>query len=549
MRIPCWGGTRGVVLLMLASAGLAAQTATVEGNVIDSVSGRPVPKADVWLLGTTLTGSPRQRDVYQMLTDARGQFLIQGVVPDRYTTRAAREGYLDRMPGLHPDPTLTAEVLLEPGQHGTVTLRLIPAGVISGRVVNPQGDPVPGAHVSAKQYDYSTGRKRLAERGTASVRANERGEYRIFRLPPGTYYVVFDGGIGRGIEGMPAEEIRGTPPPLDWATTYYPDAPDPSQARRLEVGPGSEVRDVEIRLRPEYLYSVRGARPGPPGNSLSLFIGPRSWAYGDPARLTNDAFEFKGLLPGSYIVTARRTDPNHPDRLMYARQFVDIVDRDVEGVTLRFSAGVDISGTVKVIGSELPYTFGKVSVQLQSDAPMLLDQPSYMGTPSADTTQDGTFLLRGVLPEVHQLSATSAPGTYVKAIRMGAQELPDFRVDFSKLSGPMTILLGTDGAGLEGVVRNSGGDPVKSATVTLAPTGSQQQRPERLRAASSDEKGHFTIGDVVPGEYQIFSWLNPPDGAPLDLDFRKPYEKLAMSVKLAPNARKTVKLKVISWGN
>jgi protocatechuate 3,4-dioxygenase beta subunit len=548
MRISCWGGTRGVVLLMLAAAGLAAQTATVEGKVIDSVSGRPVPKADVWLLGTMLTGSPPQRDIYRTLTDARGQFLIQGVVPDRYTTSCAREGYLDRMPGLPSDPTLTPEVFLEPGQHGTVTLRLIPAGVISGRVVDPQGDPVPGAHVSAKQYDYSTGRKRLVERGTASVRANERGEYRIFRLPPGTYYVVIDAGIGRGTEGMPAEEIRGTAPPLGWATTYYPDAPDPSQARRVEVGPGGEARDVVIRLRPEYLYSVRGRRPGPPGSLRSMSIRPRSADIISSARWTNDAFEFKGLLPGSYIVTAQRTDPNHPDREQYAWQFVDIVDRDVEGVTLSFSAGVDISGTVKVIGSELPYTFGKVFVQLQSDAPMLRGQPSYMGTPSADTT-DGTFLLRGVLPEVHQLSATSPPGTYVKAIRMGAQELPDFRIDFSKLSGPMTILLGTDGAGLEGVVRNSGGDPVKFVLVTLAPTGSQQQRPERLQVASTDEKGHFTIGDVVPGEYQIFSWLNNPNRAPLDLDFRRPYEKLATPVKLAPNARETVELKAISWGN
>ena len=66
---------------------------------------------------------------------------------------------------------------------------LIPRGsVISGRMLDEFGDPVTDAMVSAMRSVWSNGRRRLQPAGRMAM-TNDLGQFRIYGLPAGDYYV------------------------------------------------------------------------------------------------------------------------------------------------------------------------------------------------------------------------------------------------------------------------------------------------------------------------------------------------------------------------
>src|SRR6266702_2625432 len=77
---------------------------------------------------------------------------------------------------------------LVPGQHvKDVLFRLVPAAVITGRVVDEDNEPLLGATVQALRYGYVRGQRQLVPAGEEQT--NDLGEYRIHSMAPGRYYV------------------------------------------------------------------------------------------------------------------------------------------------------------------------------------------------------------------------------------------------------------------------------------------------------------------------------------------------------------------------
>ena len=60
--------------------------------------------------------------------------------------------------------------------------------VISGRVLDEFGEPVADAMVNAMRSAWTAGRRKLQPTGR-SAQTNDLGQYRIYGLPPGDYYV------------------------------------------------------------------------------------------------------------------------------------------------------------------------------------------------------------------------------------------------------------------------------------------------------------------------------------------------------------------------
>ena len=61
-------------------------------------------------------------------------------------------------------------------------------GSISGRVTDAGGEPIAHAFVMALQPWYQKGQRRLAF--VQAVQTNDLGEYRLFWLPPGRYFIA-----------------------------------------------------------------------------------------------------------------------------------------------------------------------------------------------------------------------------------------------------------------------------------------------------------------------------------------------------------------------
>ena len=170
---------------VLLFALLQTAAVSVQGVVVKAESGEPQAKATV-----ELRPEREQAGVMPPVTptDVDGTFLFRGTPPGRYRVIATRPGYAQTEYGQHT-PNGAGEVLVVGPGRGVndVRLEMIRTASISGRIVDRSGQPKGNASVQALTATVSEGRRDLSV--VRSVRANDLGEYRLFWLPPGEYYV------------------------------------------------------------------------------------------------------------------------------------------------------------------------------------------------------------------------------------------------------------------------------------------------------------------------------------------------------------------------
>jgi len=233
------------ILVALCSLAAAQAPARVEGRVV-STTGEPVRKATVRLV---LNGQPPK--AYIELTGSDGRFLFEGVAPGRYSISAQKAGY---------GPASTAgtgsALVFEGGEaRRGVEIRMTPASVVSGRLTDPDGDPVQGAQVQLMRRGYARGRRTLQY--AVSAQTDDRGQYRITNVQPGHYYVLASDPAARTF-GVNPNEIRGLSALEANLATYFPNSPDVGGSLLVYVGAGAEVDNLDIRMRRGRTYSVHG---------------------------------------------------------------------------------------------------------------------------------------------------------------------------------------------------------------------------------------------------------------------------------------------------
>jgi hypothetical protein len=163
-----------------------------------------------------------------------------------------------------------------------IDLKMLQGSVVSGRIINADGEPAAQATVQAYTYQYSNGQRTLAE--VKDVQTNDLGEYRLFWLTPGDYFVsvtnngaedespvgVANVGQSRDARGgvaalrvLTAIADRGGPlvQALGGSTTppvFYPGTIDPDGAIPITVPAAVEVRGMDFQLRPMRTATVSG---------------------------------------------------------------------------------------------------------------------------------------------------------------------------------------------------------------------------------------------------------------------------------------------------
>ena len=506
-----------VLLAQTVSAPSASAYGPVTGLVVNSLNGHVVAKAVVILRAH----DPEHGLSYADETDAQGHFSIPGVEPGEYAIAVERAGFILESTGAAGAPGPTVKIDAGQPVNG-LTLRVAPLGVIAGRIVDADGEPTRGAKVAALHYVYTGGKKQL--RMVAEVEAGDHGDFRLFGLPPGTYYLK-----ATGLQVAPFELIdKGT-------VTYYPGIPDSSRAVPVELRAGAQMSGFDIRLQSSGAYRVRFELP--PGVTLSPvgsqlfnsqgFVPTEGWASGTE-------IGFGNVPPGSYdaIFTGVQADKSPG----FARRHVEVSNADVDGGLIEFVPGAAITGAVRVEGGTIP-SLATLSIHLQSD---YRDLTQF--NPSTGVHSDGSFAFEVAAPLVYSLSIDRAAGLYLKSVRVGERPPAQPRIDAAEKLEPLTIVLGADTGELEGAVENSKGDPVARARVDAIAA----DRSDFNRSAFSDESGHYKITDLPPGQYKIFAWENVSDGAPQDPEFRKQFDKQSASVSIEPKGRTNLKINAIS---
>src|SRR5262249_5082205 len=108
----------------------------------------------------------------------------------------------------------------------------LPRGsVITGRVVDEFGEPTADVQVMAMRYQFLQGRRRLTPAGRPNM-TNDIGEFRIFALPPGQYYLSATLRNFNGPMDATTDDRSG------YAPTYYPGTASVTEAQRITVAIG-----------------------------------------------------------------------------------------------------------------------------------------------------------------------------------------------------------------------------------------------------------------------------------------------------------------------
>ena len=550
----------------------AEDLGSVAGQVANATTGEPLGKAELTLRRTDMRpGMGGIPGSYSGTADSSGRFLIQKVEPGRYRLTARRNGYVAGEYGATDPSRAGNPITVDRAQNlAAINIRLSPHGVITGRITDPDGDAMAGVQVQAYRYRYVQGRRQLAAQAGAST--NDLGEYRIYGLPPGKYYLSAayraagqGGGQGGGPGGRggmgPGGQAQSAEPADSWAPSYYPGVYDPGSASVLDVLAGSELAHINLRLAKVRTYRVRGQVTSDVvsgGRGMSVSLTSRNEIARDAARNARvdqqGAFEISSVLPGIYSLTASSMGPGNS---AYARREVTVSGSDVDGIKLRIPAPVEIGGKVTFEDASSAPSLTGMQVRLQlrdsagsSPAPRGGGGPGGQGSAAGAlgrVTNDGSFKLTNVIPDAYLVSVSNTPqGYYVKSVRVGNADALTSGFEISGATS-IEIVLHANAGTVSGLVLNP--ETVKaavSATVALVP-----QEPERAglsafyKTGSTDQYGQFTMQNVSPGEYKLFAWDVVESGAYMDPEFIRPLASQGQSVSIREGSQQTVQLTMI----
>ncbi len=245
---------RCIAILLLTQIAVFAQPSkpeelsVIEGRVVNSATGGPLAKADLTLERIDQkSGQANWERSYTANSDSSGKFLIRNILPGQYRLRASHSGFLDFEYGSRKaQANGTVLDLKQPQQIKDAELRLTPQGVITGRIVDADGEPME-ATIQLLRQRYVYGKKVMM--AARIYLANDIGEYRISGLSPGKYYLYVEARKST----TPLSEI-----PEEYVPVYYPGSMDMAGAATIDVLPGSQLRAGDVVLHKERTVRVRG---------------------------------------------------------------------------------------------------------------------------------------------------------------------------------------------------------------------------------------------------------------------------------------------------
>ncbi|MBI5283074.1 MAG: carboxypeptidase regulatory-like domain-containing protein [Candidatus Solibacter usitatus] len=449
---------------------------SVAGVVLNGATGLPMERASVAVIDL------QERVLHHALTGPDGRFSFPKVRP-LTRLRVWRRGYRDE------SQRNVWEKFLSSATSAEFKVKLFELGAVTGTVTGENGEPLLGITVQALSSKVSNGRRQVSQ--YAYNQTNDLGQYRLWHLSPGQYYVKALGrrSVSLGVGAMPLTR-EGE---LAYGPQYFPSGATKEEAALLNLQPG-ETLQVDFRLSGRPAFSIRGRLLQ---HTLHDDVqgevrqGTETMGSRVKVELATGRFEAADVPAGSYILSARtRGTP-----VRRGETQVTVGSADVNGVTLNLSAGVTVKGAIRAAGG------GRVDMASVELSGASLDSPPERysaNTGSVDSSNE--FQIPNVLPGRYKVQLPNRLD--VAEIRSGSIDVLREGLTITETGcAPLELTLARERGSLE--VEVAGGAQARTAWVTvvrivgeLVYSQSQPMPPEGL----------LSLTELAPGEYRVFAW-------------------------------------------
>jgi hypothetical protein len=523
-------------------------TAVLRGMIVTADNASPIRRAQVRVM------SPDARESRVATTDAQGRFEIRELPAGRYTMTASKGGFVSLQFGQRrPSESGTPIELADAQTIDKITIALPRGSVLGGRVTDEFGEPVANASVTAMRYAYTAGARRLVPAPGANGRdtTDDQGQFRLFGLPPGEYYVSATLRSGGPEVTDPMGELSG------YAATYFPGTTNIGEAQRVTVAIAQENTSVNFGLIATRLVRVSGQvmmSNGAPAPGGMVVLAPTN-AGGGRAMLMQQGgagnridqtgrFRLPNVAPGRYQMQARAGGREFE----LARMDLVVGTEDVEGLTLVTAPGAVINGTIV---SDTGETFDFRPQQLQVSARLASPetQGAGQGGPGGSRLgDDWSFSLRNVIDPI--LVRTSSPqGWTLKSVLLNGQDITDTPMEFppGQTIGGLQIVMTKKVTTLSGLVTDGRGNPALDATVVVFPSDEKlwMYQSRFIKAARPDQDGRYRM-TALPGgtDYLVVAVQRLEDGQAGDPEFLGSVRDSAVKLELGDGESKAVDVKL-----
>jgi hypothetical protein len=520
-----------------------SQPRTISGVVVNSVTGRPIPRARV------------QAGQFAMLTDGEGHFEFRDVT-DNGVLSATKPGYFpENIGGMSPWSPVAQ------GQPGPLELRLVPEGILSGRVTDARDTPLENVPVTLRTLVVSNGLNHWEQRGGTTT--NAEGEFRFAELQAGEYAVQ----TALKLDGPPEGEAAAGYAPVDYPVVGV------NGAGALQVHAGDQL-EADMSTRLEKLYPVSGVVNGLPENTWPNFtVRTAGGLELNPALQQNpQTGEFRMLLPsGSFELRALAYVPPVVDSSgarvvrdavqLNAQQTVTIAQGPVDGVrvTLQPMATVPIEVTEETIaksqagapspGSADPVQMNFTLLQADADAALAAysaERVDDRTNPTQRPRVSGPLLIRNVLPGQYFLQAQGPPPWYLASAFCGGTDLTreDIAITGGAAGCTMRVVLRDDAASLNISVSDAReGIAAAPAFIYVVPLNNLTRDVQMF---STGPDGKASLDALAPGQYLLLASRQAAQLAFRNAERLRRYEAEGRRIDLSPGSKAEVQLDVIT---
>ena len=514
-------------------------TGAIKGRIMAADNSMPLRRAKVSLQ----TGNPLESQ--GTTTDLDGRYEFTELSAGQYRVSASKGIYVTFDYGQRKPFERGKPIDLAEGQVAEkIDIALPRGGVISGVLLDDVGDPAVGVRVTAMRPQYRDGKRGLVSIGR-SVETNDIGQYRLYGLPSGGYFV----------SAVPSTASAAIPllNAPSGAPTYYPGTVSEIEAQRVMVQPPQERILSDFTLVPSRVVKVSGTATNATGGPVQMVMimsmsqmstGNAMPGMGMGTVKPDGSFQLTNVPPGEYTLMAI-SNAGSGDQEITAMPLT-VAGEDITGVTLHTTTGFRAAGQIVFDQGIPPAGLAPSGLTLMATPVSSLAMTGMMAR--ATIRDDWTFEIKGLAGlRLFRFSQGLPPGWMIQSVFHGQTDITDKPLEVTEDLERVLIILTNRPARISGSVMDDRGRPATGCAVVIFPDDAALGPPAStryLRSLRPADDGKFKTENLPAATYLVVAIESLEPGDENDPELLEQLRAVATRITLGWGDAKDLPLKL-----